>query len=296
MTRNTIFPHTVGRRGEGSKLLGEFRRSLLLSLIVVLLGLRANAQMSETPKVALERPGLHHATVEGRFVSPDGAPVSGVNVQLSAGRSSALPLRDSITGQDGRFSFSDVSSAHSPDLRWYPPEQWKKGVSAIANESGSTINVGTIELHPDTAVRATVEVVGRPPLAARERPSVVLRSKAEYGRQVSSTEDGVYRLFRQIPVDEGTWGISLFTGNRIERYEAPFRVQRGRRDVLVRLRLLRETLKIVDKYSATGILEVHEESMPSAPVEQEFRARGRVLARTVVPLRSGPSLNRMHSL
>jgi hypothetical protein len=36
---------------------------------------------------------------------------------LSAGRNSALPLRASITGQDGRFSFRDVSSAHPPDAR-----------------------------------------------------------------------------------------------------------------------------------------------------------------------------------
>src|SRR5262245_26651691 len=100
-----------------------FRLSTL-GITLLLLGCVASvasAPVRETPKVALERPGLHHATIEGRFVSPDGSPVSGVHVQLSAGRLRSLPLGDMVTDQDGRFSFRDVSSAYPPDLRWYPP-------------------------------------------------------------------------------------------------------------------------------------------------------------------------------
>jgi hypothetical protein len=239
----------------------------------------AFSQTKESPGTALERRGFYHATVEGRFVSSDNTPVPGVHVQLSAGRPRALPLVDVITGADGRFIIRDVNSSYMADLRWYPPEQWMRGGIAIGGESGSLGDVGTIKLQQNTVVRVAVELVGGPTLDARDiRPGVLLSEKSEYGLRLSAEEVGPHSVFRQVPFDEGTWEISLFTRSRIERYTAPFRVQQGSRDRLFRIRVLRDTLKMENRYGGTGNLDIREEMLAPEALEREFRARGRVLA------------------
>jgi hypothetical protein len=184
-----------------------------------------------------------------------------------------------VTGSDGGFIMRDVNTSYIPDLRWYPPEQWLRGGMAIAGESGGNVDVGTIQLRPDTVLRVTVEFVGGSPLGPRDpQPTVILQSKTQFGPRLVAEDGGGYRVLRQISFDEGTWEISLFTNGRSEHYEAPFHAERGSRDQLLRLRLLRDTLKADDRYDKKGTIEVREETLPPATIEREFHARGHVLA------------------
>ena len=259
-------------------------RRLYVFGTIFLVGVTTLAQTKEPPKTALERRGLYHTTIEGRFLSPDGTPVPGVHVQLSAGSVRDLPVGDAITGPDGRFLMRDVNSSYMPDLRWYPQEQWLRGGIPIAGESGSNVNVGTIQLQPDTVVRVVVEIIGGPPRDKGElAPSVTLQGRLESDPRVSYQSSGAYRVLRQITFDEGTWKVTFYSKGRLEHYEAPVRLERGRRDQLFRLKLLRDTLKVVDRYSASGTLQVELETLPSS-IEREFRARGRVLASDGSPL------------
>ena len=245
----------------------------------VFLTLPLVAQTLEPPKSALERRGLFHATIQGRFVSADGVPIGGVHVQLNAGRVRAFPLVNAVTGSDGRFVMRDVNSPYMPDLRWHPPEQWLKGGMALAGESGSSIDVGTIRLQPDSVIRVAVETVGGPALEARDRePTVVLQGKSQVGPRIVAETIGAYRVLRQIPFDEGNWEISLYTKGHSEKFRAPFRVQRGRRDQMFFVKLLRDTVKTQNQYSAEGKMEIREVLLPPATLEREFRASGQVLA------------------
>ncbi len=246
---------------------------------IFLLALPLIAQTPEPAKSALERRGLFHATVQGRFVSAEGTPVAGVRVVLNAGRARTFPLVTALTGSDGRFVIRDVNSSYMPDLRWHPPERWLKGGIALAGESSGTIDVGTIRLQPDSVIRVSVEIVGGPALEARDRePTVVLQGKSQFGPRIVAETIGSYRVLRQIPFDEGNWEISLYTKGRSEYFRGPFHVQRGRRDQMLLIKLLRDTVKTQNQYSAEGKMEISEVLLPPATLERGFRASGRLLA------------------
>ena len=154
-------------------------------------------QVTESHKTALERRGLHHSSIQGQFVSPEGKPVSGIRVQINAGHLRALPLDSVVTGADGRFIFRDVNSPYLPDLRWYPPEQWQKGVAPISGESGENIEMGAIHLQPDTVVRVMTELVGGSPLAPEDRPpTIVLQGNAEFGPRIVAEQIGTELVLR----------------------------------------------------------------------------------------------------
>jgi hypothetical protein len=236
-------------------------------------------QIAEPPKSALERRGLYHADIHGKFVSAAGDAVAGVHVQLNAGRVRSLPLADAVTGADGAFLLRNVNSAYMPDLRWYPPDGWMRGGAALLGESGTEIDAGTIRLQPDTVIRVSVEIVGGPPRGPRDRePTVVLQGKGQLGPRIVGEKLGAFQILRQIPFEDGNWEISLFANNKSEYYRAPLHVQRGRRDEVFVLRLMRDTLKSQNQYSSEGKLEVSEMILPPVPAERDFMAAGRVLA------------------
>jgi hypothetical protein len=183
----------------------------LLSLIVVLLPLRVGALQVQVPsKSALERRGLHHANIRGRFISEAGEPVPRVHVQMNAGRPRALPLVDVVSDADGNFEVHDVNSEYMPDLRWYPPERWLSGARAILSESGDNIDAGTIALQPNTVIRVEVEVVGGPPIEDRDRrPNIILQGPNQFQRIVAESA-GNLQVLRQITFDRrNTAGFSI---------------------------------------------------------------------------------------
>jgi len=229
-------------------------------------------------KSVLERRGLYHANISGQFQKPDGQPLSGVHVQLNAGRIRSLPLADAVTGADGRFSFRDINSTYMPDLRWYPPEEWLQGAAPITGESGENIDAGIFRLQPDTLLRVATEIIGGPPLGPKDREAtIVLQGSGPIGRRIVAEQVGGYRLLRQIPFDEGTWDITLYTNGRSEHFGAPFHVQRGRRDQMLLLRLHREKLRR-GQYVSEGDLEIQETRVAPTAVEREFQASGRLVA------------------
>lgn len=252
-------------------------------------------QNVQPAKSALERRGLYHASVHGRFVSPAGEPIAGVHVQLNAGRVRALPLADVVTGPDGRFSFRDFSSPYMPDLSWYPPELWLRGGSALMVETGTDVDAGTIRLRPDTIIRVAVEIVGDAraprnnitsnlPLAANLEPTVVLQSNSQPGPRVVAQRIGSNLVLRQIPFDDGNLEVSLYRNGKSEKYRARLHIDRGRRDQLFHLRLLRNTAKPQNQYSSVGEMEVSEGLLPPVALEREFRASGRILAPDGTPV------------
>jgi hypothetical protein len=160
-------------------------------------------QAVEPARTSYERRGLYHATVSGRILSHTGEPVSGVHVQLNAGQLRSLPLIDVVTRADGRFTMEDVNAINSPYLTWFPPEQWLKGGISIAGESAEETDVGTIRLQPNTIIRVAVELVGGPPLRARDREStVVLEGKGVFDPRIVAESVGSERIVQQIPFDD----------------------------------------------------------------------------------------------
>jgi hypothetical protein len=84
-------------------------------------------------------------------------------------------------------------------------------------------------------------------------------------------------VIRQITFDEGIFEVRLFTNRKSEVFRAPYRIQRGRRDQVLTLRLLRDTLKQEDQYALTGQMEIIEASVPFDTIEKQFVAAGRVV-------------------
>lgn len=234
-------------------------------------------QGAEPPSTALERRGLHHAGIHGRFVSPAGEPVAGVHVQLNAGAPRSLPLADVVTGPDGTFRFQDINSEYMPDLRWFPPEQWMTGAMSVVAESAADTDAGTIRLQPNTVIRVKVEIVGEAP-AGPVGPFVMLAGKNQFGPRVTSEPAGAFQILRQIPFEDGEWQVRLFANQRTENYSAPIHIERGRRDQVFLLRLLRNTVKVTNQYSSEGKMEVTEVLLPPAPALRDFQATGRILA------------------
>jgi hypothetical protein len=237
------------------------------------------AQTREEPKAALERRGLYHATVIGRFVDPKGDPVPGVAVQLNAGKRLALPWAKAVTGVDGRFVFRDVNGFTMPRLRWHAPEQWLSGEAALVGETGEQVDAGTIELQPDAILRVGVEVEGGVVLDANDkRLNVSIQGRGQFGWRINGEAIGAYQVIRQIPFEEGQWAITFVSNGRRETYRAPFQVQRGRRDQVFLMKLLRNTLQASGSGESEGEMEVREGQLPPIAIHREFRVSGRLLA------------------
>src|SRR5688572_30767653 len=113
----------------------------LVAIAVSAVSVASTFQVLQPPKSPYERRGLYHATIQGRVVSPSGEPVSGVHIQLNAGRPRSLPLADVVTRDDGRFTLSDVNSIYPPYLTWLPPEEWLAGGIAVVGENAAEIDV-----------------------------------------------------------------------------------------------------------------------------------------------------------
>lgn len=263
----------------------EFLMRMAISNVVLLaISLPTLAYGSGLPtswrKSALNRPGLHHVTITGRFISPEGHPVPGVRVHVETGDPRSLPVEEAVSGADGRFRLSDVNTYTTAGLRWYPPDGWTGGAMVVSGSPLGSINIGAIQLEPSTVVRAVVELVGGPPFGTHPPTISVSLEGAARGQRVAADEvNGLYVL-SNIPFRKGRWSVTLSTVNRIEHYEAPASIEPGSRNRLLLLRLLRDKLKNepFDKLSYEGKIEVHEAMAPERSFEREFRAQGRLLA------------------
>jgi hypothetical protein len=257
----------------------------LVAIAITAVSLAPAFQVVHPPKSPYERRGLFHATVHGRVVSPSGEPVGGVHIQLEAGRPRSLPLADVVTGADGRFTLSDVSSIYPPYLSWFPPEEWLAGGISVVGESAAEMDVGVIQLRPATIIRVGVELVGGSPLAPGDRePTVILQHKSEFGPRIAAKRIGPEMVLRGISFDEGTWEVRLFTKRRMEEYTAPFHGQLGRRDQKFTLRLLRDSVTPRGEYSLEGKMEVSESIVLAMAVTREFTVAGKVVGPDGTPI------------
>ena len=237
------------------------------------------SQAVEPSRTPYERRGLYHATIRGRFLSHTGESVAGVHVQLNAGGPRALPLVDVETGPDGRFTMLDVNSIYPPYLTWFPPEEWLRGSTAIDGESGGEIDLGEVRLRQDSIVRIAIELVGGTPLKLQGADSSVsLETDGEFPQRVFAEGEGSEFALRQVPFDDGQLKVTLYTEPRTEIFSVPFHVQRGRRDRIIRCRLLRDTAKPMSPYHSEGRMEISESRVLPTPVEREFRATGSIQA------------------
>ena len=210
-------------------------------------------------------------------MSPSGEPVSGVHIQLNAGRPRSLPLADVVTRDDGRFTLSDVNSIYPPYLTWLPPEEWLAGGIAVVGENAAEIDVGVIRLRPASIVRVAVELAGGAPLERRNRePTVVLVGEPGWPRMVAE-KIGAEQIIRGVSFENGKWEVSLYTKSRSEVYTAPYHLQRGRRDQKFTLRLLRDTVKPASQYHSEGRMEVSLSNAPATTLTREFKVSGRIV-------------------
>ena len=209
---------------------------------------------AQTPAArhALERPGLHHADIRGRFVTPEGKPVAGVRVFLGAEHWTHLPLAETVSGADGRFLLADVSTETSTSLGWTPPEGWQSGRTAVVPD-------GDIRLVPETVIRV---------VTAEKDLSIVLTDAGGRGPRIVARRAGTgkWLVLRDIPFTEGVWDVSNYP--RGEQFGGTFRVEPGRRDQLLLLTVDRTEKKVI----------VSEVLAPVEALDQERMARGRVLA------------------
>src|ERR1044072_5295977 len=114
---------------------------------------------------ALARRGLHHSNVSGRFVDPNGRPLSGIRVQIGENvQPTDYPLVRASSDAGGRFTFTDLSTSEPPVVRWFPPDQWVRGEMPIWGGSFEDIDLGSIELVPNTLIRVKVEGAGGKPV------------------------------------------------------------------------------------------------------------------------------------
>ncbi len=230
------------------------------------------------PQSGLARPGMHHAHATGRFVTSTGEPVAGVIVQVYAGRMISPPVASTESGADGRFVLSDIHTRYQPELRYFPPEEWLAGRLALTAESGAGEDLGDIRLESDAVLRTSVELVGGPPLDPKTDPLVLVARGGQLGERLVAKKANGYKVFRQIPWDEAQIQVEIFTGGRGERYTAPIHLQRGQRDRLLKLRVLRDTLAHTNSYEAIGKLEIEEGRLPPFRQEKLFHTEGRLLA------------------
>ena len=95
------------------------RVGLLLVSLVIPTSIAGADSISQ--EHALERPGIFHATITGRLVRPNGLPVADSRVFLISGSPYSFPLRETRTGEDGRFQLNDVSATESLACFVLPP-------------------------------------------------------------------------------------------------------------------------------------------------------------------------------
>jgi hypothetical protein len=239
---------------------------------------------------ALARRGLHHSDVLGRFVDLNGKPVRGVRVQIGGdwGRDRLLPLIRTESNEDGRFEFLDVNTSETPlVVRWYPSDKWLQGDLRVQGESFDRIDLGTIHLEVNTIIRATVETEDGKPLGAKNDVWIVLRGRTN----VVAGAHGKYWVLQQIPFEEVQCEISVTEGGRHELFKGEYVVQHGRRDQLLRFRLLRSTLKPVETWFE-GQFQISEERLPPASLESSFLASGRMIAPHGSPVRGAVVVGR----
>jgi hypothetical protein len=224
-------------------------------------------------KSALSRLGLHHSNVSGRFVDPKGQPVSGIHVQITQPQdpNSDCPMARTSSGGDGRFTFSNVSTSAPAVLKWFPPDQWVAREMPLWGGSLENIDLGSIELIPNTVLRVKLELAGPPP-GKYGQPVIFLEGKRE---RVYSEKRGDYWILQQIPFKEGRWLVNLNTKKRVEHFSGHYVVELGRRDRLVTLRLLRNNFKTIDDV-LWGDVQVEERTITPAPSPATCRSAGTV--------------------
>jgi hypothetical protein len=228
-------------------------------------------------KAALSRRGVHHSSISGRFILPDGKPAPGVRVQLNSGNLRGYPFAATMSDADGRFRFDDVNAAATPGINWHPSQEWLNGAMAVAGESGEDVALGEIQLQPNTIIRVALEIVGGGTLDENSRrdPTVVLEGVPN-GPRIVAERLGGFMLLQQIPFQEGRWDISIWSKDHAETFTGDFHVERGRRDQLLTIRLHRDTVTRVNEYLYQGKLEVSEVLLPEAKLQREFMAKGQL--------------------
>ncbi len=229
-------------------------------------------------KSALAKTGLRHARIGGRFLDTNGDPVSGVRLQLTSGRPGSVPLREAVSGADGRFAFVDVSSPFRLILRWNPPPEWSPGATIIDVESFGRLDLGDIELAPDTTVRLAVELVGGKPLQKDPLKHVAISVEdLSSGQRIAARRQGDFWVIPHLPFTRGKWSVSLYS-EPSEEFDGTFLVERGRRNQFLLLKLRRDLLGPDEDGELTGPVEVTEILVPETPLDTEFRPSGTIVA------------------
>lgn len=231
------------------------------------------------PKLAQERTGLRRATVSGQMLSPSGRPAPGVLVQLIASGREQMPSYQTTTGGDGRFTLLQVETYAPAVLVWFKPGEWSEGSTSVPDHGSDDIDLGPLQLQPDTIFRVAFELVGGAPLGPSAfGPGVKLIGASDRDPPAISETIWGEPVLRPGSLERGTWEVSLVTGNESETYRAPFAGTGGRRNRQFTFRLLRDTVRRVNEWSREGRMVVIESEAAPLQVLREYTLAGKVTA------------------
>ncbi len=231
------------------------------------------------PKLAQERPGLRRANVSGQMLSPSGRSAPGVLVQLIAWGRENMPSYQTTTGDDGRFTLPHVETYAPAAIVWFKPGEWSPGSTAVPDHGSDDIDLGPLQLQPDTIFRVTFELVGGSPLGPDAfGPSVKLVGPSDLDPHAIGETIWGEQILRPGSLERGTWEVRLDTVGASETYRAPFTGTGGRRNRQFTFRLLRDTVRRVNEWTREGRMVVIESEAAPLRVLREYTLAGKVIA------------------
>ncbi len=131
---------------------------------------QASSTVASAPTIGLGQTASAIGSVSGTVLDATGTPVAGAHVILT--RQASTPAVETLTEQDGRFSFSNVAPGPF-DLNFALPGFKTKTLSAnLTSETGYLAPAITLELAPivtDVSVRLTTEEIATEQIKVQEQ-------------------------------------------------------------------------------------------------------------------------------
>src|SRR5688572_1615572 len=244
------------------------RITLLLIVIAV--------TMCAERRHALERPGLHHATIEGRVVDQRGVPIAGTLVQLAQSSVRSLPMSEAVAGSDGSFRFVDVSAQTGVELRLFPPSGWSGGTVSVPSASGRMVLLGDLRLEQALTIYLLIEETGKE-TAQGARPEVSAAFDAgPVRRRVASRQAQGMLVLDGVPKVKGRLEVTRRQGREWEMYRSDLDLSTEGGD-FISVQLQRDSMAKTEYGRLEGRMTVTRVSGPPQPLSAAIFSEGRLL-------------------
>ena len=202
-------------------------------------GACAFAQESFRRIHALERPGVAHVEVRGRVVNDAGEPLRDVRLMLKSGNTRSLPLMETRTGADGRFTFRDVRATSGIGVLIDPPPRYAPGGAVIEAVSGTKVDIGDLKVERSRVLRVTVELLG-PGRSEIAPADMRVFWKSDSTGVIPARREGEDFLMEHLPNEPGTLQMEIYKLNAEFFQPLAFRWS----EKTIRLQLLADTARL----------------------------------------------------